>query len=74
MENFGKLIDDIRKNIKLINIQFEEVPLGDSMVITIPPSKRKIIIDTTKTGALEYNTPMYEELLNMTIEELKTFI
>lgn len=74
MENFGKLIDDIRKNIKLINIQFEEVPLGDSMVITIPPSKRKIIIDTTKTRALEYNTPMYEELLNMTIEELKTFI
>ena len=73
MENFGKFIDDIRKEIKWLNVTFEEVPFGESMIITIPPSSKKYIVDTRKIGKIEYDTPMYSELLEMTIEHLKRF-
>ena len=73
MENFGKFIDDIRKEIKWLNVSFEEVPFGESMIITIPPSSKKYIVDTRKIGKIEYDTPMYSELLEMTIEHLKRF-
>jgi len=73
MENFGKLIDDVRKEVKWINIQFNEVPFGESMTITVPHSTKKYVIDTTQVGKIEYDTPMYLELLKMTIEELQMF-
>ena len=73
MENFGKFIDDIRKEIKWLNVSFEEVPFGESMVLTILPSSKKYIVDTRKIGKIEYDTPMYSELLEMTIEHLKRF-
>lgn len=73
LEKFGKFIDDIRKKIKYINIQFSEEPFGESMTITIPPSTKSYIIDTTKIGKIEYDSPMYMELLEMTIEQLKMF-
>lgn len=73
MENFGKFIDDIRKEIKWLNVSFEEVPFGEAMVLTIPPSSKKYIVDTRKIGKIEYDTPMYSELLEMTIEQLKRF-
>ena len=73
MENFGKFIDDIRKEIKWLNVTFEEVPFGESMIITIPPSTKKYICDTTKIRKIEYDTPMYSELLEMTIEQLRMF-
>lgn len=73
MENFGKFIDDIRKEIKWLNVSFEEVAFGETMVLTIPPSGKKYIVDTTKIGKIEYDTPMYSELLEMTIEQLVRF-
>jgi len=73
MENLGKFIDDIRKEIKWLNVSFEEVPFGEAMVLTIPSSSKKYIVDTRKIGKIEYDTPMYSELLGMTIEHLKRF-
>lgn len=71
MKNFGKFIDEIRKEIKWLNVNFEEVPFGESMTLTIPPSTKKIVIDSTKIGKIDYDSPIYLELLNMTIEQLK---
>jgi len=73
MVKFGKFIDDIREKVKWINISFEEEPLGESMTIRIPNSRKRFVIDTTKIGKLEYGTPAYDELLEMSIEQLEGF-
>jgi len=73
MKTYGKFIDDIKKEIKKFNVQFEEVPFGESMTITISPSTKKYVIDSTYIGEIEYDTPMYDELLKMTLCELKSF-
>lgn len=73
MKNFGKFIDDVKKEIKLLNISFEEVPFGETMILSIPNSTKKYILDSRYIGEIEYNTPMYSELLKMTIEQLKMF-
>lgn len=73
METFGQFIDDIRKEIKVIDIKFLEEPLGESMTITVPLSNKKYIVDTTMIGKIKYNTVAYSELLEMTLKYLKTF-
>jgi hypothetical protein len=73
MKNFGKFIDDVKKEIKLLNISFEEVPFGEIMILSIPNSTKKYIVDSRYIGDIEYNTSMYFELVKITIEQLKMF-
>lgn len=70
---YGKFIDDIRKEIKEFNIQFEESPWGDEMIITIPPSTKKYILKPKELGYKMPEGEMYKELLEMSIEQLKLF-
>lgn len=70
---YGKIIDDIRKEIKEFNVQFEESPWGDEMIITIPPSTIKLIIKPKELGYEMPKGELYKELLEMSIEQLKMF-
>ncbi len=74
MQKFGKFIDDIRKSVKNINISFKETTSGDCMDINIKDSKKICRIDTKNVGKIEYDTEMYNELLEMTIEQLNGFL
>ena len=73
MQNFGKFIDDIRKEIKELNVYFKQVDSGEIMTIELPKSQKKFIVDTTIIGKIKYDTPEYLELLEMTIETLNDF-
>ena len=60
MGNFGKLIDDVRKEIKWINVFFEEIPYGEIVIITVPNSNKQYTIDTSKIGCgFEFDATMY---------------
>ena len=71
MENFRKFIDDIRKEIKCLDVSFAYEDY--SMVLTVPPSQRKYVVSTLNIGKIEYDTPEYRELLEMTVELLQGF-
>lgn len=71
--NFGRFIDDIRAEIKWLNISFEEVPFGEQMILSIPPSTKTCIIDSRNTKEIKSNSPLYSELLNLTLQQLKNF-
>lgn len=71
MENFYKFIDDIRKEIKCLDVSFV---YGDTtMILTVPPSQKKYVVDPLNIGKIEYDTPEYRELLEMTVELLQGF-
>ncbi len=69
MQNFGQFIDEIRKEIKIVNFSFN----NDDMTITIPPSTKECVIKSYNIGGLEYGSDSYKELLEMVIEQLKLF-
>jgi len=69
MNTFGKLIDDIRKEIKYINISFEEVPFGEIMTIKIPNKPNRMIVINSKL----INNKDYTDILETSIKTLKLF-
>lgn len=80
MQEFGRFIDDVRKEIKSLNVSFSPVPVekiglhssGETMTLSESESKTEFIVDTSFTGEIVYDTPEYQELLNFAISALKT--
>lgn len=72
-ENFGRFIDDIRKEYKWINVLFEEIPFGEEVTITIPESTKRFVVRTPLIGDIQYDTKIYKEFLQLALDELKAF-
>lgn len=70
---YGRLINDIRKQIKELNLRFEESPYGDKMIITVPPCKVSYVVDPHYIDNFYEDEKMYEEFLQMSIDQIKTF-
>jgi hypothetical protein len=68
----GRFIDDIRKEIKWFNVNFEPDPFGEQMTITFPPKTTiSYVVSDWKLGEIEYGSPQYKELLELTLEHLR---
>lgn len=72
-ENFGRFIDDIRKELKWINVLFEEIPFGEEITITVPDSSKKLVVRTPLIGDIQYDTKIYKEFLQLALDTLKAF-
>lgn len=73
MQNFGRFVDDIREHHPDITVVFLLVNGRDTMTITTIITNETVSIDSKNVGDIEYDTPAYEELLDMTIESLGGF-
>lgn len=70
---FESLLKEILIQIKDVNISYDEIPFGKCYELTIPSTKKKYLIDTTKLGKIEYKSPIYDELLNLSVKTLNNF-
>ena len=72
---FGNLIDDIRKDIKYFNVQFEKYLFSDRMIITVPNKpNRSIVIDDCYFDNIQVNSKLYIELLELTKSQINMMI
>lgn len=73
MKTFGKLIDDIKSNFDEFKAEFNVVPFGHSMTLSLNNPNRNIVIDSTRIGNIEYSSSSYDELLKLILNTLREF-
>ena len=66
---YGKFLDDISEEFEKLVVEYEYGNLS----ISIPPCKKKFVIDPNFMGNMYSSQEAYDELMGMTIKELNYF-